>query len=171
MATLHNSAPAAAAGLALSLERSLAEARANPFLGTWRLISCNAHRRNGQVVPIYGANPQGRLFYDAVGNMSVHIMRAGRPRFEQEHKFRASDEEMRQAYHGYEAYFSTYEIDQEESVIHHHVLGGLFPNWTGSVQSRYYRFEGPDRLILSSERPDEIPPKHTVVTLTWERLS
>ena len=171
MAILHNSLPAATAGLALHLARPAAEVRANPFVGTWKLVSCDAHRRNGQVVPIYGPGPEGRLFYDAVGNMSVHIMRAGRPRFREEHKFRASDQEMRQAYQGYEAYFSTYEIDAEESVIHHHVLGGLFPNWNGSVQSRYYRFEGPDRLILSTERRDETPREHTVVTLTWERLS
>ena len=56
----------------------------NLFVGTWKLISCNAHRRNGQVLPIYGPEPQGRLFYDAAGNMSVHIMQAGRPNFRQE---------------------------------------------------------------------------------------
>ncbi len=171
MCAFHNSALLATGSLGLGLERAVAPASANPFVGTWRLVSCNAYRRNGQVVPIYGPNPEGRLFYDAAGNMSVHIMRSGRPRFRLEHKFRATDEEMRQAYQGYEAYFSTYEIDADACVVHHHVLGGLFPNWTGSVQSRGYRFEGPNRLILSTGRPDESPRQHTIVTLTWERLS
>ncbi len=153
------------------LQPRLAEPQPNAFVGTWRLVSCNAHRRNGQILPIYGPNPEGRLFYDAAGNMSVHIMQAGRPPFKEQHKFRASDAEMRLAYQGYEAYFSTYEIDAEGSVIHHRVLGGLFPNWTGSVQSRCYRFDGPDRLILSTEPLNGAPPKHTVVVLTWERLS
>lgn len=171
MSALQNNAPAETTGLVLDLGRAVAQRGANPFVGTWKLVSCNAQRRNGQAVPMYGPNPEGRLFYDAAGNMSVHIMRAGRPRFQQELKFRASDEEMRQAYQGYEAYFAMYEVDSDACAIHHRVLGGLFPNWTGTVQSRYYRFEGPDRLILTTQRPDEAPRKHTVVTLTWERLS
>ncbi len=144
---------------------------ANPFVGTWKLISCNAHRRNGQIQPIYGANPEGRLFYDAAGNMSVHIMQAGRPVFQAAQKFRATDAEMRAAYQGYEAYFSTYEIDEEHGIINHRVLGGLFPNWTGSIQPRYYRFEGPDRLILSTEPIGAMPTRRTIVSLVWERMS
>jgi hypothetical protein len=143
----------------------------NRFVGTWKLISCNAHRRNGQVVPIYGADPEGRLFYDAAGNMSVHIMQAGRACFSTNQKFRATEQEMRAAYQGYEAYFSTYEIDCDQGVVRHRVQGGLFPNWTGSVQSRYFRFEGDKRLILSTEPIDSASSRKTVVTLTWERLS
>ena len=143
----------------------------NLFVGTWKLISCNATRRNGQVLAIYGAEPVGRLFYDEAGNMSVHLMRVGRAKFKHADKFRASDEEMRAAYQGYEAYFSTYEIDDAQCVIRHRVDGGLFPNWTGSVQSRYYKFEGPDRLVLSTEPIDGPSAKRTVVTLMWERLA
>jgi lipocalin-like protein len=143
----------------------------NRFVGTWKLISCNARRRNGQVMPLYGPDPEGRLFYDAAGNMSVHIMQAGRPCFSQNQKFRATEQEMRAAYQGYEAYFSTYEIDCEKSVVKHSVQGGLFPNWTGSVQSRYFRFEGDDRLVLSTEPVDAAPSRSTIVTLTWERMS
>ena len=61
--------------------RGWTPAVANPFVGTWKLVSCNAHRRNGQVMPLYGPEPEGRLFYDGAGNMSVHIMQAGRPKF------------------------------------------------------------------------------------------
>ncbi len=151
-----------------------AEARlipSNPFVGTWKLISCDAHRRNGQVLPIYGPNPEGRLFYDAAGNMSVHIMEADRPSFKDPQKFRATEREMRAAYQGYEAYFSTYVVDWDRCVVNHKVLGGLFPNWTGTIQPRYFRFEGPDRLILSTEPVGSAPNRHTVVTLTWERLT
>ena len=144
---------------------------ANPFVGTWRLILCNAYRRNGQVVPIYGPEPEGRLFYDAAGNMSVHIMRSGRPNFHSAQKFRATDSEMRAAYQGYEAYFSTYEVDEERGVVNHHVAGGLFPNWTGTVQPRFFRFDGPGRLILSTEPIGAAPTRRTIVVLEWERLS
>jgi hypothetical protein len=155
----------------LNIEPEIESMSNNMLVGTWKLISCNAHRRNGQVVPIYGENPEGRLFYDAAGNMSVHLMRAGRPMFKDGYKFRATDEEMRAAYQGYEAYFSTYVVDPEKCLIHHTVLGGLFPNWTASIQSRYYRFEGPNRLTLSTEPMDSLPSRRTVVALVWERLS
>jgi hypothetical protein len=143
----------------------------NPFVGTWKLVSCNAHRRNGQVLPIYGCKPEGRLFYDAAGNMSVHIMQANRPPFKDPQKFRATEQEMRLAYQGYEAYFSTYEVDWEHCMVSHRVLGGLFPNWTGTIQARHYRFEGPDRLILSTEPVGQPQNGRTVVTLTWARLT
>lgn len=151
-----------------------AEARlipSNPFVGTWKLISCNAHRRSGQVLPIYGPSPEGRLFYDAAGNMSVHIMQGGRPPFKEPYKFRATVQEMRAAYQGYEAYFSTYQVDWERCVVNHRVLGGLFPNWTGTIQPRHFRFEGPDRLILSTEPIGSVPNRRTIVTLAWERLT
>ncbi len=143
----------------------------NPFVGTWKLIFCNAYRRNGQILPIYGPNPEGRLFYDAAGNMSVHIMQAGRPPFKDSQKFRATEQEMRAAYQGYEAYFSTYEVDWENCLVNHRVLGGLFPNWTGTIQARHFRFDGPDHLTLSTEPVGKPQNGRTVVTLVWERLT
>ncbi len=140
------------------------------FVGVWKLISCDAVRRNGSVLPIYGKNPVGRLFYDKAGNMSVHIMKAGRPRFRSDTKFRATPHEMRAAYEGYEAYFSTYKVDTKNHTIHHTVIGGLFPNWAGTVQSRFYQFSGDDCLTLSTEPIGALPSQKTVVTLVWERV-
>ncbi len=142
----------------------------NSFVGVWKLISCDAIRKDGGVLPIYGKNPIGRLYYDAVGNMSVHMMKSGRANFKDKTKFRATPSEMRAAYESYEAYFSTYEVDVADHVINHTVLGGLFPNWTGTIQARYYKFEG-NRLILSTEPIDCVSKEKTIVTLVWERLS
>ncbi len=139
------------------------------FVGVWKLVSIDAIRRSGGILPIYGKSPIGRLYYDADGNMSVHFMRAGRPKFKSETKFRATAPEMRAAYESYEAYFSTYEVDQEKCLVHHHVLGGLFPNWTGTDQARYYQFEG-NRLILSTEPVGRKPADRTIVVLVWERM-
>ena len=139
------------------------------FVGVWKLISCDAIRRNGSVLPIYGKNPIGRLYYDAMGNMSVHIMRSGRPQFQDQTKFRATPSEMRAAYESYEAYFSKYEIDEINHVINHTVLGGLFPNWTGTIQARHYKFDG-NRLIMSTDPIGYVLKEKTVVTLLWERL-
>ncbi len=142
----------------------------NSFVGAWKLISCDAIRKNGSVLPIYGKNPVGMLYYDATGNMSVHMMKSGRANFSDHTKFRATHSEMRAAYESYEAYFSTYQVDEENHVINHTVLGGLFPNWTGTIQSRYYKFED-DRLILSTHPIGSASKEKTIVTLVWERVS
>ncbi len=122
------------------------------------------------MLPIYGKNPIGRLYYDEAGNMSVHIMKAGRPNFASASKFRGTLPEMRTAYEGYEAYFSTYTVDKEKGIITHHLIGGLFPNWTGSDQPRYYKFDE-TRLILSTAPIGMDTTNKTIVTLVWERLS
>ena len=141
----------------------------NSFVGVWKLISCDAIRKNGSVLPIYGKNPVGRLYYDAAGNMSVHMMKSGRTNFKDETKFRAEPSEMRAAYESYEAYFSTYEVDEANHIINHTVIGGLFPNWTGTIQARYYAFDG-NRLTLSTDPIGYIPREKAIVTLVWERL-
>jgi Lipocalin-like domain len=141
----------------------------NSFVGVWKLISCDAIRKNGSVLPIYGKNPVGRLYYDAAGNMSVHMMKSGRTSFVDQTKFRATHSEMRAAYESYEAYFSTYQVDEENQVINHTVLGGLFPNWTGTIQSRYYKFED-GRLTLSTDPIGCVSKEKTIVTLVWERF-
>jgi len=119
---------------------------------------------------MYGRHPIGRLYYDAAGNMSLHMMKSGRSDFKGHTKFLATPSEMRSAFDSYEAYFSTYEVDEVNHVINHKVLGDLYPNWTDSVQSRYYKFEG-NRLILSTEPVGCAPGEKTIMTLVWERLT
>jgi hypothetical protein len=143
----------------------------SPFAGVWRLVSCEAVRGNGTAVPIYGREPVGRLYYDENGNMSVHIMRAGRRPIQGDSKFGRRDGDVRAAFEGYEAYFSTYAVDTERRTIEHTVIGSLFPNWTGTIQRRFYEFEGRNRLVLSSEPPGSAGRETTVVRLVWERLA
>ena len=141
------------------------------FAGVWKLVSCEAVRRNGTAVSLYGRAPVGRLYYDECGNMSVHIMRAGRQVFEGETKFGRCDGEVRAAFEGYEAYFATYAVDTERGVIEHKVIGSLFPNWTGTIQTRFYEFGGPNRLVLSTRPGEAAPNEKTLVRLIWERLA
>ena len=142
---------------------------ANSFVGAWKLISFDATRENGKVLPVYGKNPIGRLYYDVAGNMSLHVMKSGRANFDTRTKFRVPPSEMRAAYESYEAYFSTYKVDEANHIITHTVIGSLFPDWTGTVQSRYYKFDG-NRLILSTGPIGCVPKEGTFMTLVWERL-
>jgi hypothetical protein len=144
--------------------------RENPLVGVWKLVSCDAIRKNGARIPIYGKRPVGRLIYDSAGHMSVHIMRSGRSRCASDTKFGASAEEMKVAYEGYEAYFSTYEVDPKDGTIDHKVALSLFPNWTGSIQRRYYALHGGNRLKLRTARIDTSAANGTIVELVWERI-
>jgi hypothetical protein len=51
------------------------------------------------------------------------------------------------AYSAYVAYFGTYTLDAEKSVVTHHVEGSLAPDFTGTDQPRPFKVEG-DRLEI-----------------------
>jgi hypothetical protein len=103
--------------------------------------------------------------------MSVHIMRGSRRAFQGDSKLGRCDSEAREAFEGYEAYFATYAVDAERRIIEHKVIGSLFPNWTGTIQTRFYEFDGPNRLVLSTQPAGAAPRGKSLVRLTWERLA
>ena len=72
----------------------------NQFVGTWKLISCEAKRADGQIVYPFGANPIGMLMYDATGHMTAQLMRTDRPKFTSDDRLRATLEEKRVAFEG-----------------------------------------------------------------------
>jgi hypothetical protein len=139
------------------------------FVGLWRLVSCTALKQNGVRVPIYGRDPEGRLYYDQQGNMAVQIMKRRRPRFPNSREGGGSSEDKQIAYEGYQAYFSRCSVEPQKGLIHHEVIGSLFPNWTGTVQTRYFAFEGENRLILSSHPIGTMKDSRAIVDLVWER--
>ncbi len=142
----------------------------NPLVGYWKLISCDALREHGRRVPAYGKNPCGRLYYDDLGNMSVHIMRSGRRRTKHVAGISEHDEGSKAGYDGYQAYFSTYSVDAEKGIIRHKVLGSLFPDWTGTTQVRYYELRESNRMLLRTAPIGSATEDQTVFELLWERI-
>lgn len=141
----------------------------NPFVGTWKLLSMEARRSDGQVVYPLGEYAAGIFVYDALGNMAVQIMRRERPPFASGDMQKGTSEELKAAAEGYLAAFGTYTVDEAQSRVLLHVQGSLFPNWIGTDQIRHYRFEG-DRLTL--ETPSmQVAGMSITVALVWERLS
>jgi len=139
------------------------------FVGTWKLVSAEAQRADGKVLSIYGERPRGVIMYDAVGNVSVNLMRSDRPTFSVADKAKSTLEEAKSAIETYEAYFGTYEVDEAQGRVIHHAEGSLLPNWTGSEQIRFYEFSN-DHLILSTS---EVPYSGTTVMgkLVWKRIA
>ena len=139
------------------------------FVGTWRLVSCEAREPTGVVQYPLGQHATGQIIYDARGNMSAQVMREERPAFASQDSARATDVEVRAAYEGYVAYFGTYTVDPEKHTVTHHVQGALLPNWIGGDQLRYYSFDG-ERLLLSTPRV-ESGGQLLEFFLVWERMS
>ena len=106
--------------------------------------------------------------YTAMGQMSVQVMRAGRPAFASSVRLDSTPAQTKAAFDGFDAYFGTYELKSAEGVVIHHVEGSLFPNWTGAEQTRFFAFVG-DQLIL---RTPPMPYRGTMFTLelVWERI-
>nr|VFK17783.1 MAG: Lipocalin-like domain-containing protein [Candidatus Kentron sp. LPFa]VFK31766.1 MAG: Lipocalin-like domain-containing protein [Candidatus Kentron sp. LPFa] len=168
------------------------------FVGSWKLISFELHRGNsyyrksggeagpyptdlrryGGAFPIkpneeiifpIGQAPDGCLMYDEKGNMSAMIARAERPLMNTVERTCASIKEKGAAFDSFEAYFGVvHSIDETEKVITHRIGQALFPNWTGSLQKRFYSFKG-DRLELSTP-PMEYAGNRAIAVLLWERL-
>jgi hypothetical protein len=120
----------------------------SPFVGTWLLVSQHTIYPDGRVEITRGANPRGVLMYDALGNMSVHLMRTDS---DAEHYTDMTSFEV--AMEGYHAYFGTYTVSENEGIVRHTVLGAAYPPYRGSVQERHYAFDG-DHLTLTVHATD-----------------
>tara|TARA_B100002049_G_scaffold92204_1_gene68102 strand:- start:877 stop:1308 length:432 start_codon:yes stop_codon:yes gene_type:complete len=140
---------------------------ADKFAGTWRLLECYGKWSDGRISYPYGEKPEGQLIYDGHGNFSGQIVGSGRPAFQSGNLLKGTEEEIKTAFEGYIAYYGNYEVNEVKSQVTHRVMGALFPNWTGDIQTRNYEFEG-ERLRLSTQ-----PIKGSRADLTnillWER--
>ena len=137
----------------------------NPFVGTWRLLSYEVRRADGEIVYPWGQDPIGLLIYSEDGYMSVAMMSANRTRFVTNDVKRSTIEEKAAAVNTYISYGGRYDI-QGDTVIHH-VEVCLFPNWVGNDQKRTYKFDD-NKLTLSTPLPGGNIQRSA--HLVWERV-
>ena len=139
----------------------------NRFVGTWRLISAEFRRADGEVLHLYGHDPVGMLVYDAQGHMIGQIMRRDRPELPAGKQVANALEDYQAILKGYVAYFGSYEVDVVAGTVTHHVQGSLIPDWVGAGQVRLFAFAG-ERLTL---RTPPTPLRGTTLegVLVWER--
>ena len=135
---------------------------------TWRLLDCYGKWTDGRITYPYGEHAEGQLMYNDHGSFSGQIAGSGRPVFESGNLLKGTPEEIKKAFEGYIAYYGTYEVDENNSQITHHVENGLFPNWVGNNQTRTYEFEG-QNLRLNTQ-PIKGAKADLTVTLLWERV-
>jgi hypothetical protein len=138
------------------------------FVGTWTLQKIQALDEAGHWRSVTDRFDIGYLMYDSAGNMAVQLMRRDRPRFASDNMGDVTVDEL-EAYCGnqplgpclgYGGYFGTFDVDEKEGSVTHHLIGHISPNQVGTDAKRFYKFEG-DTLTLMPAR-DRL--------LIWKRL-
>jgi len=142
---------------------------ADKFIGVWRLVSAEFRTDDGELTESpYGDQPQGILMYDAQGTMSAQLAQKDRRAFAVADRMKGTPEEIKAAFETYQAYWGRYRIDERERVVTHYVTQALLPNWIGSEQRSYYKFQD-GRLRLRTP-PLVSGGKRVTGVLIWEKI-
>ena len=123
------------------------------LIGAWRLAWEDEQGADGKMNHI--VDHQGTIVYTRDGHMSVQIMLPSTD------NARDVRNPVKYDQGGYEAYYGTYEVNEQANSVTHHVQGALVRALVGKHLTRIYRFSD-GQLILKSSRPDE----HW--TIAWE---
>jgi Lipocalin-like domain len=158
------------AGCAVSGDAAAQGGRAvrEKMIGAWRLESRTVHTAGGGTVrdPVLGAQPSGRLFYDASGNMMLQMMRQDRAQAISI-PANAADANNPRVVLGYDSYFGTFRVNEAAGTVTHHVEGSLFPEDLGKDWERQLTVDG-DRLTLGFT--SKTPEGDVVRTLVFRRF-
>jgi hypothetical protein len=133
------------------------------FEATWELVSFTVTSPSGDITYPMGPDAVGLMIYEASGQMSAHLSKAGLPKFASDDTQAATADETVVAWKAYVGYWGTYTVDPHNHQVEHQVVGSWFPNWVETTQVRTYRFEE-DKLHLEGN----LALGHA--TLVWKRL-
>jgi len=123
------------------------------LIGAWRLAWEEEQGADGKMQHI--VDHQGIIVYTPDGHMSVQIMLPTTA------SLREDKNPVKYEQGGYEAYYGTFELNEQAHTVTHHVQGALVRTLIGKDLTRVYSFSN-GQLILKSSRPDE----HW--TIAWE---
>jgi hypothetical protein len=127
---------------------------AQRMVGTWQLVTRTVSANGKTLVdPVLGAQPLGRLYYDANGAMSLQMMRQDR-KTAISTPADAKDKANARVILGYDSYFGTYTVDERAGTVTHHVEASLFPEDLGQNWVRPFKLDG-DTLTLSFTSPTD----------------
>ena len=147
-------------------QRAPAQSR-NPLVGTWAQVSAIMTMPDGSTRPNpqAGPNPKGYMIYSDANRMCSQFANPVRPMWKSTTE--PSYEELKSMVDFMGAYCARYVVNVAESYVDHYVEIERVPNLVGEVRRRGFRFEGPDRLILTAMPP---PPGVATLEITWQRV-
>lgn len=107
--------------------------------------------------------------YDALGNVSAQLMQVGRRKLSSGLETAERLTTIQAAFDGYTAYYGTYTIYPDESLIIHDVQASLLPNWIGTQQKRFYHFSDDHNQLTLTTPPIGSSENKAIGTLVWRR--
>lgn len=136
------------------------------LVGTWRLISANQRLDDGTLRPDPqpGPNGIGYIIYTETGRMCAMLANPDRPKWASPNA--PTEAELRNALNGFVAYCGTFEVNEKEGYVVHHIEFDKSPNIAGTDRKRLFTIKG-KRLVL---RPSPLPAGIKDWTVEWERV-
>ena len=136
--------------------------------GTWRLLSRVDVSASGErrPEPSLGDDPIALLIYDRAGHFAAQFMR--RDRSTEVPDGPAAGKNNSRAQGGYDAYFGTYTVDDQQGTVTQRLLGSLSQENVGMVLTRAMEVTGDSLVIkLGTSASDG---SAVTRTLTWQRV-
>jgi hypothetical protein len=136
------------------------------LVGTWRLVATKRRLGDGTVRPELklGSRGIGYVTYSDSGVMCSFLSNPDRPRWKDPSA--PTEAELRSAVEGMVAYCGTYEVNEPEGYVLHHIEMDKVPNVADTDRKRYFTISG-NRLVL---RPSPLPDGMKDWTVEWERV-
>ena len=171
----------ACTAVALSTQASVGTASAAghevsaQLVGGWSLRSRVTTTADGKTLidPGLAVLPRGVLIYDAYGHVAAQLSRPGRTVDILGEECRKAMEvkgtsDTAQTILGYDAYFGTYTVDENQGIVTHHLESALFPGDIGKSIIRHFTIAGD---VLTIKFTTTLGDGTSVTrTLVWSRL-
>jgi hypothetical protein len=154
-------------GPALAMKAQSAGSVRAQLVGTWRLTSATQRMADGAMRPDPQTGPSGNgyLMYSETGRMCAVLANPDRPKWKSETA--PVEAELRSAFEGLVAYCGTYEVNEAEGYVVHHIELDRVPNLAGTDRKRHFTLSG-RRLVLRPAPPLPAGVKEWIVE--WERV-
>lgn len=154
-------------GVVMLLQAKTGKPLRTQLIGTWRLVSATQRLNDGIVRPDPQTGPKGAgyLVYTDTGKVCVVVGNPERSRWGT--VAAPTDAELRNAFDGLVAYTGTFDVNETERYVIHHIEVDRVPNSTGSDRKRFCSLSG-NRLVLTAAPP--LPKDVKEWTIVWERV-
>ena len=138
-------------GVGLSTSASLAQQKSlkEHLIGTWTLVSSDQVRPDGSKLRQFGSDPKGINVFDANGRFFVMIASADNLQIASNGRSQKNFEEDGLIVESI-AYYGTYTVNEDVTVISLHLDASTFPNQVGTDQKRIITSLTADELKYSS---------------------
>jgi hypothetical protein len=142
------------------------EAVKKQLLGTWKVVSVIREEvPSGVKTDLMGKDPVGYITYGPDNRMMVILVRGDRSKPASNI---ATAGEAEALFRSVTSYAGSYTVDGDK--LTHHVDVSWNESWTGTKQTRFYKFDG-DKVILSTPlSPDPVDGKMSVRSLVWQKV-